>query len=337
MESPESTWITDRYSAARLLVIATLLVHAGLASADEVKPWSRGISRDTRAHALDIFAEGNRLMGIPLFAPAAEKFEEALALWPHPAIHYNLAIAQLNLLQQVAAYRNLQKAVEYGAGPLGEDEYRQAMEYYRRLQTQLAFMNVQCNDEGAEVRLDGRLVVTGPGRYEAVLMPGSHQIVAGKPGYMPEARQITVSPGQHMNVSLRLRMPDRIETARHMPAWAPWLGMGAGLVLISTGGYFDWRASAELARYKDNFVAQCPFGCTDIEAPGLIEQGRDTRAGRRIAVGLYIAGGAVLAGSAIMIYVNRERVVRSEARTGALSLTPMWSPGAAGLAVTGGF
>jgi hypothetical protein len=54
-------------------------------------------------------------------------------------------------------------------------------------------------------------------------------------------------------------------------------------------------------------------------------------------VGLYIAGGAVLVGSAIMVYVNRERVVRGKARPEALSLTPMWSPRAAGLAFTGEF
>jgi hypothetical protein len=79
-----------------LIVAAMLCVHAGAASANdepEVKPWSRGISMETRARARDIFTEGNRLMAIPLFAPAAKKFKEALALWPHPAFHYNLAIA----------------------------------------------------------------------------------------------------------------------------------------------------------------------------------------------------------------------------------------------------
>jgi hypothetical protein len=244
---------------------------------------------------------------------------------------------QFNLLQQVAAYENLKKAIEYGAGPLGEDEYRQAMEYYRGLQTQLGFVDLRCDDEGAEVRLDGRLVLTGPGRYDAVLMPGSHQVVASKPGHVPEAREIVISPGERIKVEMRLRLPERIETERYVPAWAPWAGMGVGMALISTGAYYDWRSSTDLARYKENFTAQCPFGCTEVEAPEVIEQGRDSEARKRTATGLYIGGGAVLVGSAIMVYVNRERVVRSNTHSDAVSLTPIWSPRAAGLVVTGTF
>jgi hypothetical protein len=340
MESRISIWMSDRSRACTLLlVVALLCAGRNLARADteEVKPWSQGISRETRAQARDIFMEGNRLMAIPLFAPAAEKFEEALALWPHPAIHYNLAIAQLNLLQQVAAYENLKKAIAHGAGPLGKDEYRQAMEYYRRLQTQLGFVDLRCDDEGAEVRLDGKLVLTGPGSHEAVLMPGSHQIVASKPGYVPEAREIVISPGERIDVSMRLRLPERVETERYMPAWAPWAGMGVGVALLSTGAYFDWRSSADLVRYKEDFSAQCPFGCADVEAPELSDRGREIERGKRTAVGLYIAGSAVLVGSAIMIYVNRERVVRSKVRSFSSALTPMWSPHAAGLALTGDF
>jgi hypothetical protein len=161
--------------------------------------------------------------------------------------------------------------------------------------------------------------------------------VASKPGHVPEAREITLSPGQRTEVSLRLRRPDRIETERYMPAWAPWAGMSAGVALIAAGGYLDWRSSAELNAYKGDFGAQCPFGCTEVEAPELIDQGRGTEAGERTAVGLYIAGGAVLMGSAIMVYVNRERVVRSEARPDAVSLRPMWSPHAAGLSLIGEF
>jgi hypothetical protein len=318
------------------MVLAVLCAHAGLASADdEVKPWSRGISMESRAQARDIFMEGNRLMAIPLFAPAAEKFEEALALWPHPAFHYNLAIAQLNLLQQIAAYENLKKAIEYGAGPLGEDEYRQAMEYYRRLQTQLAVVHLRCDDQGAEVRLDGRLVLTGPGSYEAVLLPGGHQVVASKPGHVPEAREITLSPGQHMEVSLRLHMPDRIETERYMPAWAPWLGMSAGVALISAGGYFDWRSSAGLDEYEDLVATRCARGCPEAEVPDLARQWSGIQTRTRVTGGLYITGGMVLIGSAIMVYVNRERVVRAKA--GPVSVTPTWESRAVGFTVTGRF
>jgi hypothetical protein len=315
-----------------------LLLAAGHASAQEApRGQAPEVSLEVRAQARALFLEGNKLLKIPLFAEAADKYQQALALWPHPAFYYNLVIAQLNLVQPVEAYHSLEKALEHGPRTLGEQRYQQGLKYRAQLHKQLGFVTVRCDDEGAEVRLDGQLVLTGPGNYEAVLLPGGHQIVASKSGHVPEAREITLSPGQRMEVSLRLRMPDRIETERYVPAWAPWLGMGAGVALISTGAYFDWRSSAGLSAYEDDFRAQCPFGCTDVEAPELAGQGSNTDAGERTAVGLYIAGGAVLMGSAIMIYVNRERVMRSKARPDAVSLTPMWSPRAAGLVLTGEF
>ena len=57
------------------------------------RPWVEGVPQETRIAANRIFLEANSLMREGLFARAAEKYREALALWDHPGFHYNLAIA----------------------------------------------------------------------------------------------------------------------------------------------------------------------------------------------------------------------------------------------------
>jgi hypothetical protein len=168
-------------------------------------------------------------------------------------------------------------------------------------------------------------------------MPGSHQIVASKPGYVPEARQITLSPGERIEVEMRLRMPEHAETERYLPAWAPWAGMSVGVAVVAVGGYLDWDSTQALQEHDDTFDRDCPRGCTTAEAEELASRLSRADSKKRAALGLYIGGGALAVGSAILIYVNRERVVRTEVQPGAVSVSPFWSSTMAGLSVSGGF
>lgn len=314
------------------------LAGAQLAGAEEdsagraaAKPWNRGVSVDTREKARQHFLEGNRLFNVPLFAQAAEKYKEALALWQHPAFYYNLGIAQLNLVQPIEAYASLDRALLYGPDGLGEREYRQAREYLERLEQQLGHVVVACDEAGAEVTMDGRYLFTGPGRYQGVVAPGRHQVVASKQGRIPETAYIELSPGQRAELTLVLRAPDRIETERHGPAWVPWASMAAGAALISMGSYLDWRSSQALDDFDADFNQRCPRGCTDTEVPDLTSRLDSTETAKSVALGLYVGGGLVLAGSAALLYVNRERVVRTQVRDGGLSLAPVLRPDSVGI------
>lgn len=301
------------------------------------KPWNEGVSLAQRQAARELFLEGNRLLDVPLFARAAEKYAEALVLWEHPAFHYNLAIAQLNLVQPIEAYESLQKAMQHGAGPLGEREHRQAQDYLERLAQQLGRIAVACDEAGAEVTLDGRLLFTGPGRYEGVVLPGGHQLVASKQGHIPEARQVVLSPGDDAEIALVLHVPDRIETERYLPAWAPWATMGASAALLSVGGYLDWHSSRALDTFDTKFDEHCRRGCTAMEVPELAGELRRAETEKRTALGLYVGGSLVLVGSAVLVYANRERVIRSKVRGDSISVIPVAGPHGAGIAAWGRF
>src|SRR5258706_5080503 len=65
------------------------------------RPWAKAVTPQEQKLATDLFREGNALLKESLFVQAAEKYREALRHWNHPGIHYNLALALLNLDQPV--------------------------------------------------------------------------------------------------------------------------------------------------------------------------------------------------------------------------------------------
>src|SRR5262245_44885897 len=63
------------------------------------RPWATGVTIDAQKAALTPFREGNSHLNEGLFARASESYRQALKVWNHPAIHYNLALALMNLDQ----------------------------------------------------------------------------------------------------------------------------------------------------------------------------------------------------------------------------------------------
>lgn len=187
-----------------------------------------------------------------------------------------------------------------------------------------------CDEPGARVTLDGKPLFTGPGRHQALVLPGGHQIVASAPDRIPATEQIVLAPGQRAAVALVLHEPGRTVTVRYMPAWIPWVSLGVGAAVLGVGGYVDSQATDALTAFDTDFNRRCPRGCTEIEAPGF--DARLARIGRKQAVarGLYATGGVVIMVSAALLYMNRERV-EQRVDDDTISVMPMAGPEALGL------
>src|SRR5690606_33892538 len=106
-----------RFHGARLLMLVLLVGPPGMAlgqehaddaaPADDAeqatgaraagdRPWAEGVPFEAQVQARDLCMEGNVLLRDTLFAQAAAKLEEAVALWAHPAFLYNLALARIH-------------------------------------------------------------------------------------------------------------------------------------------------------------------------------------------------------------------------------------------------
>jgi tetratricopeptide (TPR) repeat protein len=300
----------------------------------EDMPWIQGQSLNERKRAREIFLEANVLLEDTLFARAAAKYEEALAIWPHPAFSYNLALARIHLGQSIEAYESMRQAVRYGEPPLGEDLYKNAQNFLALLRNQLAEIEVACDEPGATVTLDGKPLFVGPGRRTLMALPGGHLLMATKNGRLPDNEQLVLAPGQHAQFSLAPQMPSYLATERRWPAWRPWAVVGAGAVVMAAGGYLDWRAEAGFDRFDAALDAACTgtSGCEAANVSASLYEQRDrAEALRWSARATYLVGGTTFATSAVLLYLNRELPVkrsRREAFTD-VSLVPMLAPQAA--------
>lgn len=305
---------------------------------DDDRPWVEGVPLEHRRQAYALFLEGNTIIKDGLFPRAVEKYKAALDLWEHPAFHYNLGIAQMNLDQIVDAYQRFQAARQHGPRPIGEDKYKQAQVYLNLLGNQLAEIEVICEEPDAEVVLDGKILFRGPGRQHVLVRPGGHRAEAVKPGRLPDGRQLVLDPGSRKIVTLAPQLPLHLSTTRRWPQSLPWAVAGAGAVVLAAAGGMDFYSSRLFHRFDGEFDELCPaaVGCKDSEVP------RDLRAKldraytwQWAARATYVAGGLTVATSAALLYLNRERIVqerRPDAAAG-LSLKPMLVPQGAGMSV----
>jgi hypothetical protein len=304
------------------------------------RPWAKAVSPGEQRLATDLFREGNALLKESLFVQAAEKYREALRHWNHPGIHYNLALALLNLDQPVEVFLQLEEAMKYGNAPLDADKYEHAGRYKALIEKQLARVEITCGGNGAEVSMDGRRLFTSPGRYEALTRVGQHTIVATKTGYVSTQKEPVLPPGQKTTIDLQLFTAD--ELTHYKRRWhnaIPWSVLAGGIAIAGAGGIMHWQASENFSAY-DKGVNQCSMmgtsgGCNpDAGLAGKKSTGESLQVA---AIASYAIGGAAIAVGGTLLFLNRQRPFRVNPEggdTNKLTVVPMIGPGGGGVVAT---
>jgi hypothetical protein len=300
------------------------------------RAWAENVSESAQQDALALFEEGNKLFETSQHAAALAKYREALKSWDHPAIRYNAAVALINLDQPLAANENLEQALRYGALPFSSETYQQALTYQKLLHGQLAQLRVSCSEPDAEVTLDGSPFLGAPSEASRWVLPGPHQIVVRKAGFVTETRSLTLLPGKpasHVIVLQRVRRSPPTHTVRRWSMWTPWGVVGSGVVVGAVGVPFMLGAVSNVNAY-DSWISQsCQAGCRTSEVPQSVIDQRDRgRTDNIVAVSLFSVGGAVAAGGIAMLILNQPRTVPLQT-TARLSLTPLFGIKTVGVAV----
>ncbi len=346
------------------LIVVALCAGVGIAAADdapqkpnekagsnetlqnggESRPWAVGVSEAEQKAALALFQDGNVMLNDGLFAKAVEKYREALKHWDHPAIHYNLALAQMNLDQPIDAFENLTVSIKYGEAPLqSKDKFDHAKDYLLLLEKELADVEVTCDKPGAKVSLDGKEVFTAPGAYKTRVRVGKHTFVAEKQGYTTRINAPYVGPGEHFRIELKLYTADELTRyhRRWTTTWFPYAIIGAGVAVGFAGGILELSATNTYRKY-DAQVASCNAmnmnaGCADSSS---LQNLRSTGDNQRVLgqIGYGVAAAAVVAGG-LLAWLNRPQayLIRAEDLPAQVTVAPIVAPGMAGAAVQGHF
>lgn len=301
------------------------------------RPWAKGVSEENQRAALQLFREGNALLRESFWSKAVDKYTQALKLWDHPGIHYNLALALVNLDRPIDTHEHLQAALKYGPVPLDSDKHEQALRYMVLVEKQLTKVDVRCDLAGASVKLDGRELFVGPGRYEGLITAGPHAIIATKEGYLTREISETFVPGDSRVIDVQLLTEDDLSEMRRLFSNAiPWTvllagvavgGGSVGLHLGARGQYLDYDKGIEACAAADLTTGGCTPGL-DLQAK---KQSADTL--QSLAFVGYSVGGAAIVTGAILLYVNRLQPYRRQTVdlvTPKAALVPMVGPGVGG-------
>lgn len=266
------------------------------------RPWAEGVSQENQQAALALFRSGNVALKDSVFVEAIGKYREALKLWDHPAIHYNLALALLNLDQPLEVHEHLVAATKYGAAPLDTEKLEHARAYKGLIEKQLARVEIACDEPGASVVMDGRPLFQAPGRFEGLVRAGPHTISASKEGHLTNSQSRALPAGEKTRIELKLFTADDLtQYRRKWSAWKPWSVVGTGVALAAGGALLHMQARDSYDAF-DLGVTACG-GC--VPDTGLADQRSRGDTMQTLAFGGYAVGGAALVTGVVLVYMNR--------------------------------
>jgi len=301
------------------------------ATADEPdKPWAKGVSKGNQKKAFEVFKEGNALFEEGKYTEALAVYEQALKLWDHPNIQFNLAVCLFNIRQPLAAWDHLESALRFGEAPLGKRLFEEAQTYKALLESSLARLEVKNEQNIADVMLDGKQLVFRTGAKTIHLLAGPHQLVASADGYETQSKALNLPAGQLSHETIELEPAKvkvkveqvRVNYERRWSWWLPWSleGGGVAVALIGTGVYLSARS--DMKAYDSALKAQCATGCKPSEIPASLGAKRTSAESKgSIAIGLWALGGAVAVGGGVMAVLNRPREIERKPQVTAV-VTP---------------
>jgi hypothetical protein len=303
------------------------------------RPWYCGVSEDDKQRAMEIYEQGNQLFDDSLFLDAVTSYRDALALWDHPGIHYNLMLALVALDHAIEAYKSSTEALRYGPNALEPEEYRRARDYHRLLRGRIAELTVACDEPGAEVTLNGKIILRCPGEAHVSVLPGQHELVARKPGYLATHHTLVLVPQELASVHLRmLPTAKALVTTRRWNAWQPWAVVGAGAGVGLLGGLLEWRSYANNHAFQALFQERClhETGCMPAQyTDEMTMRQHRYRWYRRLGHGATVVGGTAMLGGLVLVYFNNPRQIENPERQRLVrtSVTPILTPDSAGLSL----
>jgi hypothetical protein len=318
----------------RVAVIAVLACALRVAHADPVKPWAVGVDADKQRQALALYDKGNGEFTEDHYKEALAQYEQALAVWDHPAIRYNAAVCLINLDRPVEAYENFAGAIHYGADPIGAEHFAQAKTYMKALAGQVAEVEVTSKEPGAEVRLDGQPLLSDAGTATRRVRAGEHQIVASKPRYETKSEKVDLEPisrtaGKPNVIVIELHLlPSTRRLVRRWPVWQPWTIAAGGAALAGAGAGLTWLALSNRDGYQawlDKCKLTAPYCAGQSASSSAYDHAKIEYP---IGLGALSLGGAALVAGAVMIYLNQGHMVSVEPSVGtehaSLTLVGRW-------------
>jgi tetratricopeptide (TPR) repeat protein len=150
------------------------------------------------------FFQGVELYKEGIFEAALAEFKQAYQLSPSYRVLYNVGQTYFELHDYANSYLTLKEYVQRGGDELSANRRAQVDELFQKLEKRIARIDVDCNVEGADIRVDEISAGISPLPLPILVNSGPRRISAVKAGYPVTAQIVTVAGGEE--VKLRLEM-----------------------------------------------------------------------------------------------------------------------------------
>lgn len=298
-----------RLAAFLVLAMASVgMFEAAPARAEDAeKPWARGVSKERRAKAQGLLERGNVEFLAKRYKEALALYEQAVAVWDHPAIRFNAVRVLVALDRPVAAQDNLEKALEFGADALEDQVYREALNYRVLLAGTVGSLALRCTQDGVSVRVDGAVQLACPGTKTLRMTPGKHAVTASGPGLVAQAIDAVVTPSKTEPLEVKLPSIRTLVTHQRWATWKPWSLSAVGTIAIGVGVAFRVKAGNEARAIEATVKDRCQASCSPDELGLGAMRTRLDRDNAIWSVGLAVGAAALTTGIALVI-LNRPTV-----------------------------
>jgi len=276
----------------------------------ENKPWAQGVPQDVQDKAKALYEEGNTLFAQQAHAPALEKYKQAIALWEHPLIRFNMAVTEIRLERILEAADDLEKSLTYGDKPFKPELYQQALDYQALVKGRVGFIEATCDDTATRLLLDGKPWTDCPKTVKIRVLAGEHAIVGEKSGYLTASTKVVVAGGKTAQEKVHLVSLDKANVVKYRyRRWIPWTMTGLG-VAVGLGGVGTWfLGKRQMDQFEADFSTQCQNGCepglTAPEHRSLLAQKNGAELKGQIGVVMMGVGGAVAVTGIVLAIMNR--------------------------------
>ncbi len=153
------------------------------------------------------------------YPAALAEFEEAYRLKPAAYILNNIGLTQKALFRYADAIASLQGYLT-GSPNLAPERRAEAEQIIAEMKALLAEVTLTITPDGATVTVDGRPAGTAPLVKPLAIAAGTHSIEITADGYEPQKRDVMVSAGVPLALSLKLKLIPKTAVVR-ITATAP--------------------------------------------------------------------------------------------------------------------
>jgi hypothetical protein len=291
----------QRYAAVASLgaVFASVLAAPAHAQGDTAAAGEHTAAQDAHRRALELFDRGQ-------YAEALTEFQRAYSLAPSFRIQYNIGLCHAALGDAAQAVEAFTSYLREGAEHIPGPRRTQVESEVARLSKQLASLQLEVEEAGSDVTLDGAPLGAGPISRQLRLNQGKHTISVRSPDGTLKTQTVQLAGGQEQRLHFdAARTPPTPATppataAATAPSESrpvPWLAWG---ITGALGAATTVTGILALSARSDERDAKARQGVTHDE---LVNE-RDKVSSRALATDVLLAGTAVAAG--VSLYLTLE-------------------------------